>query len=420
MRRLYLQIYLTIIAILLIFAVAAGLAWRWTAADARFEELFSFAGELASRALPPPNASPQQQQDALTRLHDRLHANLVLFGPDGSLIAHAGSQMMPPPPPPTLEPGMQHGPGGPSWRIRLGDGRVLIGRLEHPPFRPGRLLLASLAVVAIAVAIGAWPLARRLTRRLERLKAGVESLGRGDLSARVSVEGHDEVAALAASFNRSAARVEELVNSNKMLLANCSHELRTPLARIGMALALLGDSVDAGKRDQIKADIAELDQLIDEILLATRLDAVRAPERTEEIDLLALAAEECAREGIVAEGVPVLIRGERSTLRRMMRNLLDNARRHAADSAPEVRVAHAADGSAELSVRDQGPGIPADEREKIFDPFYRRSGTAESGQGSGLGLALVRQIARHHGGDVTCLPAEGGGSTFRVQLPAIA
>jgi len=417
MRRLYLQIYLTIIAILLIFAVAAGLAWRWTAADARFEELFSFAGELASRALPPPNASSQQQQDALNRLHERLHANLVLFGSDGRIIAGAGAPM--PPPPPMMEPGMQHGFGGPSWRIRLADGRVLVGRLEHPPFRPGRLLLASLAVVAIAAAIGAWPVARRLTRRLERLKAGVESLGRGDLSARVDVEGRDEVAALAASFNRSAARVEELVNSNKMLLANCSHELRTPLARIGMALALLGDSVDAGKHDQIKADIAELDQLIDEILLATRLDAVHTPERSEEIDLLALAAEECAREGVSVEGEPVLVRGERGTLRRMVRNLLDNARRHAADSAPEVRITRSANGFAELRVRDHGPGIPADEREKIFEPFYRRSGSAESGKGSGLGLALVRQIARHHGGDVECVEAEGGGSCFRVHLPAI-
>src|SRR5437870_4321911 len=85
------------------------------------------------------------------------------------------------------------------------------------------------------------PCCRRRTRRLERLKSGVEQLGQGDLAARVAIEGKDEVATLAASFNAAAARIEELVRSNKMLLANCSHELRTPLTRINMALALAGD-----------------------------------------------------------------------------------------------------------------------------------------------------------------------------------
>ena len=148
-------------------------------------------------------------------------------------------------------------------------------------------------------------MARRLTRRLERLKAGVDQLGHGDLAARVRIEGKDEVAALAASFNRSAERIEELVRSHKMLLANCSHELRTPLTRIAMALALAGEG-SIPRRGELRADIAELDQLIEEILLASRLDAVRAPERSEDIDLLALAAEEAARDGIGVEGEPVL------------------------------------------------------------------------------------------------------------------
>ncbi|HZP74677.1 MAG TPA: ATP-binding protein [Pseudolabrys sp.] len=422
MRRLYLQIYLTIIAILAIFAVAAMLAWRLTANDERFEDTFAFAGELASRALPPVDAPRQEQQHALDRLHARLHADLMLLAPDGAPLAAAGHPI----PPPHLmpmrpsQPGWQMGPGGPAWRIKLNDGRMLVAHIGHPPFRPAPMLLASLAVVAIAVAIGAYPVARRLTRRIERLKSGVDSLGRGELSARIKVEGKDEIAALAESFNRSAARIEELVESNKMLLANCSHELRTPLTRIGMALALLGERVDTQKRDQIKADIGELDQLIDEILLATRLDTARVPERTETIDLLALAAEECARENVAVEGDPVMVRGERAYLRRMVRNLLDNARRHAEDSAPEVRVRRTADGQAELDVRDHGPGIPQAEREKIFAPFYRLAGSTESGKGSGLGLTLVRQIARHHGGDVECLASDTGGSLFRVRLPAVA
>lgn len=416
MRRLYLQIYLTIIAILIIFAVAAGVLWRLGADEGRPDDAFAFAGELATRALPPPDAPRVVQQDALDHLHRRLHADLALYASDGTLITSVGG----PPPRPRVngdEPAWQPGPGGPTWRVRLADGRVLVAKLPRGPLRPGAWLLASFIGIALAVAIGAYPLARRLTRRLERLKTGVERLGQGDLSTRVTVEGKDEVAGLAESFNRSAARIEHLVQAHKMLLANCSHELRTPLTRIAMALTLLGDNVDPVRRAQIKADIGELDQLIEEILLASRLDSGRAPFQHETIDLLALAAEECAREGIAVEGDPAPMRGDRALLRRMIRNLIDNARRHAGDTAPDVRVTRSGN-AIQLSVCDHGPGVPEGEREKIFDPFFRLPGAAESGAGFGLGLALVRQIARHHGGRVQCLPASGGGSAFVVTLPA--
>src|SRR5262249_1013837 len=210
------------------------------------------------------------------------------------------------------------------------------------------------------------------------------------------------------------------VKSHKMLLANCSHELRTPLTRINMALALAGDGMDEGKRGHLKADIAELDQLIGEILLASRLDASAGPERTEAVDLLALAAEEGARYDARVPGAPVMLRADPALLRRMIRNLLENARHHGGAQTPDVRVGPGPVGRAEIDVRDHGPGIPEAEREKIFVPFYRLAGTAETGRGSGLGLALVRQIARSHGGDVQCLAADGGGSLFRVTLPFAA
>jgi signal transduction histidine kinase len=309
--------------------------------------------------------------------------------------------------------------GGPRLTRRLDDGRWLVARLPRTPFRPGAWLLTILAALGVAVAVGAYPLARRLTRRLERLKSGVERLGGGDLAARVKIEGKDEVAALAESFNRAAARIEELVRSHKMLLANCSHELRTPLTRINMALALVGDTIDPARREQLKKDIAELDQLIEEILLASRLDAVRAPERIEEVELLGLAAEEAARYDASVEGESATTRGDPSLLRRMIRNLLENARRYGGASAPGVQVGRTADRGAWIEVRDRGPGVAESEREKIFEPFYRLPGAAETGRGSGLGLALVRQIARSHGGDAQCLAVEGGGGRFRVTLPAV-
>ena len=109
--------------------------------------------------------------------------------------------------------------------------------------------------------------------------------------------------------------------------------------------------------------------------------------------------------------------GERTLLRRMVRNLIDNARRHGGDTAPDVTVDACAAATRALTVRDHGPGVPEGERERIFEPFYRLAGSAESGRGSGLGLALVRQIARHHGGEVRCVAAQGGGSVFVVALP---
>jgi signal transduction histidine kinase len=129
------------------------------------------------------------------------------------------------------------------------------------------------------------------------------------------------------------------------------------------------------------------------------------------VDLLALAAEECARyEKVELDGAPAAVRGDPRLLRRMLRNLLENARRHGAPPI-EVRVSRAGDG-VEISVCDHGAGVPEAERERVFDPFYR----AGSGQGSGLGLALVRQIARRHGGDVRCVPGSGQGTCFVVVL----
>jgi len=417
MRRLYLQFYLTIVAILIMTVVAVGGLWR-LADTSRIDDAIEAVSDFATTALPPLTASNAEQRAALDRLHDRLRADFALYRPDGTLIAAVGRQL-PPLRPEHAAPGFIHSAGRPAWLMHLNDGRWLLTRLPRGPWRPGAWLLVVLLTVGFAVMIGAYPAARRLTRRLERLKSGVEQLGRGDLATRVPIEGHDEVAALAASFNRAASRIEELVKSHKMLLANCSHELRTPLTRINLALSLADDKVTPEKQAQLKADIAELDQLIDELLLASRLDAVGAPERTEEVDLLALAAEEAARYDVNVTGEPVAARGDPSLLRRMIRNLLENARRHGGGE-PNVHVGRAGERSACIEVRDHGPGIPAGEHERIFEPFYRLPGSVENGRGSGLGLALVRQIAHSHGGEAECVASDGGGSRFRVVLPAIA
>ena len=297
-----------------------------------------------------------------------------------------------------------------------------------------------LGLVALAVALGAYPIVRRLTKRLEALQKGVERWGDGDLSTRLPMQGQDEVAFLATRFNAAAERVQTLLQSHKALLANASHELRSPLARIRMGLELLGhDSASAAQRSEIARSIDELDQLIDEILLASRLDLRDARDAsalgpTEEVDLVGLAAEECARTGAdldIAPGAsPVLVQGQARLLRRVLRNLLENARRYgkpssASDDA-QVRLSilaptspHRGSGEkrAVLWVEDRGPGVPPDQRERIFEPFYRLPGASEREGGVGLGLSLVKTIVERHGGTVRCEDRFGGGARFVVELP---
>jgi signal transduction histidine kinase len=309
--------------------------------------------------------------------------------------------------------------GPPDWVLKLPDGRWLVAHLQRERPHPGMGFFGILALIVLAVGVGAFPVVRTLTKRLERLQVGVESLGAGDLSARVLVEGRDEVADLATSFNRAAARIEALVTAHKALLANASHELRTPLARIRMAIELTQSNADPRRRRDLEADIAELDALIEEILLVSRLDAAldaaHGMESPEEVDLLALVAEECSRsEGADLNGEPVTLRGDPRLLRRMIRNLLINAQRH---GAPPVEVSVSRSGTgAEIVVRDHGAGIPEADRERVFEPFFRRAGASRAG-GAGLGLALVRQIAERHGGEARCeSPPSGPGSQFRVRL----
>jgi signal transduction histidine kinase len=274
--------------------------------------------------------------------------------------------------------------------------------------------LLFLGLLALAVTLGSWPLVRRLTRRLERLRQRVEDLGGGDLKARAPVEGRDEVADLARSFNRAADRIERLVEGQRRVLALASHELRSPLARLRVSLEMMPGTVE--QKERAARDLTELDGIIDEVLEARRLETAEGLTRVEPVDLLALLAEEGARTGADVGGEPVEIQADPRLLRRLIRNLLENARRHGGDGPIEARVEQRETSGARLSVLDRGPGVPESERERIFEPFHRPAGRPETGQGYGLGLALVRQIARAHGGEARCRPREGGGIAFEVDL----
>lgn len=327
-------------------------------------------------------------------------------------------------------PGLEHVPygkfgPGPEFIAQMDDGQILHIHMPRAArsfwTRPPNGFLWSLSLVALAMALATYPITRRLTRRLQALQQGVHAWGQGNLAVRVPEQGQDEVAFLARQFNHTARQIEGLVNSHKSLLANASHELRTPLTRIRMALELMGTQPTPAMRDQIAQSISEVDQLIDEILLASRLDSPEAGLGTpERVDLVGLAAEECSR---VAAQVHVLsapealqVNGYPRLLRRLMRNLLDNAR-HYGPTAGELDVELDRTSAEQLVLRinDRGPGIPSQYLDQVFSPFFRLPGSVEGGVG--LGLALVRSIATRHQGRVWCENRPDGGARFVVELP---
>ena len=421
-QRLYLRIWLAIVVAVGLLALVVG--WLWQV------------------------ALDNQREQA----NNRTEREIVLRNSAGEVVGQAPARAV-------RVPGE-----GLEFQVTMKDGQTLYINLPRPnrpaggslPTRRTQSWLQSpmgfawlLGLVALAVALGAYPIVRRLTKRLEALQKGVERWGEGDLSTRLPVQGEDEVAFLAARFNAAAERVQTLLLSHKALLANASHELRSPLARIRMGLELIGrDGASGAQRQEMARSIDELDQLIDEILLASRLDARDANDAsvlgpTEEVDLIGLAAEECARTGadldVLPGASPLIVQGHAKLLRRVVRNLLENARRYGkpvealtsdGSTLPEVQLTlglrqspAARSGpfspicTALITVEDRGPGVPPELRDRIFEPFYRLPGASEREGGVGLGLSLVRSIAERHGGSVRCESREGGGARFVVELP---
>lgn len=523
MRRLSLTIFLSLLASLLLMAAAVAFFWQWRLDNRTEAQENRFTEALAAEVIPAATEGVERLQQALWHWQHRLRIDLQVIDAQGRVLAAAGRpfraddtgvrqeeqpglEEMPPPPgldaslPPgealhARRPHGRHGQAregeGPRramvaviHRVALPDDRTLLIRTWRPA--PPQLPISAplaLALLFVAVGLAAWPVSRRITRRLEALQRSVDAQAAGDLRVRAEVSGQDEVAALAHSFNHAAERIEALVNrqeallsTQRRLLANASHELRSPLARIRMAIELmLENPADLTHHtDEVRQNIRELDALVEEILLASRLDTLSLDElRREPVDLTQLAAEEAARTGAVwMDETPsdvnrddgsesgtahTTVAGDARLLRRLLRNLLENARRYQpegdepvllclsrergsvagghlqADMGPghtgdsHAGVNHSGGGKGTLAgeatdwlrieVLDRGPGVPEAARERIFEAFYRVDGHSEQAGNVGLGLSLVRQIARRHGGDAHHEPREGGGSRFVVRLP---
>ncbi|WP_131114731.1 sensor histidine kinase [Lichenihabitans psoromatis] len=411
-QRLFWKLYLTLLTSLTIVAVLMGGLWWWLGPLSQ-ERWGAFRIHIVDQLVTKQDYPAGALADTIRRLGDEIGSDISLYDVDGTLLASRGT--------PITAPQTSKDAG---WRpnlftrIDLPDGRAVLVRLQH--FAKSRIwgIVLAILVVAGGVGLGAFPLTARLTRRLENLRAGMERWGQGDVWVRVDDRGCDEVASVARTFNTTATRLNTLLLSQKALLANASHELRSPLTRLRMAVDLWVGNPEQIRRDEIIRNLAELDQLVEEILLCSRLDhsgaTIGAMDR---IDLLGLAAEEAARVGATLDGEPVDIIGNETLLRRLVRNLLENGLEHGRPPVSIVISRHG-DTEARIVVDDRGNGVPPEERERIFEPFYRPGGRSEAGGGWGLGLSLVRQIAEHHAGSVICDSHEGLGSRFIVTLAA--
>jgi len=405
-RRLYLRIWLAVVGGVTVFTLIVGYAWRVAAKHN--------AQQAAEEAPPPPR-------------------ELELLTPDGRILLKGHVSRLPG----NHEEGIDYRietEAGESWQLHMSP-------RARPPttrererrevafwMRPPYGFFWMLGLVGLAVTVGVFPIIRKLMQRLETLRRSVQRFGEGDLSVRVTEQGHDEVADLARQFNAAAARIQALVQSHKSLLANASHELRSPLTRICMGLELMGRGAPSAEfRREIERNISELDQLVDEILLASRLDAgADDVGDTEMVDLLGLAIEECVRVDAElrwdalapsAGDAALELPGIAKLLRRAVRNLLENAQRY---SSGDITLnLECMDGYAVLRVCDRGPGVSPDQRERIFEPFYRLPGASERAGGVGLGLSLVRSIAQRHGGSAYCEARPDGmqGACFVLRLP---
>ena len=440
--RFFWRVYLHGLALLLLvalalFAVGAALG---RAPPGRFPE--RFAAYAAARA-GELRAAPPRLDEELRRVRDAFGTEITVYGPAGTLASNVTPPL--PPLPPEDRPRLAYGPFRVSGRHHTfaapveGSPEAYLLLTGGPPGASVLRGASFLAAVLLALALGSIPLARAISAPLERLRRAVGAFGAGDLSARARLRARGEVGEVAAAFDRMADRIEALLRSERELLANVSHELRTPLARIRVALDLAAEGdLERSRRylAGIGSDLDELDQLVEDVLTAARLDladghdAAALPlrrERVEGHDLVARAAErfraahpERALELRVEEGVPA-VEADPALLRRVLDNLLDNARKYSDADAPITLSAAADHDALRVEVADRGIGVDPEDLGRLFTPFFRTDRSRARGTGGvGLGLALARRVVEAHGGRIGAESEPGQGTRIWFSVPGAA
>jgi heavy metal sensor kinase len=324
--------------------------------------------------------------------------------------------------------------------LNVKDTRFLVRAAvsEAPLRRQVRMLWLELAGLSATVLIlggfGGYVLARRLLGPLVRMAAHAGRITAEQLHERLSEEPSGaELDQLREAFNETLARLERSFGELRRFTADASHEIRTPLTALRSVgeVGMRGAKTPDDYREVIGTMLEEVDrlsQLADQLLTLSRAEAGQAHLRAEPVDLCVVSAEVVDRLSVLAEErgqrlecrleAPVLVRGDRLALRQALMNLVDNAIKYAPEGSRVLVASGRRPGRGFVEVRDEGPGIPVEHREQIFERFYRiDSGRSREMGGTGLGLSLVKWTAEAHGGSVE-LDTGNGGSTFRLVLPA--
>lgn len=269
---------------------------------------------------------------------------------------------------------------------------------------------------ALVMAPLAWLFARRLSQPLRLFAEAAERLGRDPDAPPLAIKGSTEIAVAVGAFNGMQERLRRYVQDRTAMVGAIAHDLRTPLTRLRFRI----ESAPEDQRAKMAADIDQMEAMVAATLGFVR-DATQPGKRTrlELASLVESVCDEMAETGAAIEVEPspkVVIQGDPVALRRMVTNLAENAIKFGDQARARVRLE---DRTVVIEIDDQGPGIPEAEAERVFEPFYRREPSRSRNTGGiGLGLAVVRSIARSHGGDVTMINRPEGGLRARVVLPA--
>jgi two-component system, OmpR family, sensor histidine kinase MtrB len=333
-----------------------------------------------------------------------------------------------------------------AWTRAAGAPRIVVGvplpavRAEYfqvfneTPLQHTLAILRTVLVAAAAAATAAgagigWWASRRLTAPLRSVSTAAREVAAGSFDTRLATERDGELAGLVDSFNAMVAALSERVERDARFAADVSHELRSPLTTLSTSLSVLqarrGDMSDRGRAalDLVAAEISRLQRLVEDLLEISR-PATGTIEDAEPVQLWQLVSnvlEAPEYAGVTArfdgDAAQATVRADKRRLEQVLRNLLDNASRYAG-GATSVR-GQCAGGTVTVYVDDRGPGVPEDERERIYERFGRGRNAARRGAaaGTGLGLALVREHVRAHGGRTWVTDAPEGGARFVVQLP---
>lgn len=444
-RSLFWRVYLYgLTLIILLVVVFTAINAVFNRLPAPYEMVEPMAEALSAR-VPGLLSDPAALQHELERAAKLSRASLSIFQLDGTPVASSDGRPQRPLMPEELrrlERGLPTRMPGPQYRLTIVVPLPRTKPVAYLGVRVGALsLLAERLVVVLTVTLGviavaAIPVARALSRPLERLTATARALGNGDLSVRSGIRRRDEVGELAAAFDEMAERLQRLVRGEKELLANVSHELRTPLARIRLALELAEEGGAEKLRQYLgdaREDLAELEALVSDVLTAARLDLLGSsqgipPLKRERVAPSALL-ERCVarfREAHPERPLEARIDGalpevelDAGLIRRAVDNLVDNARKYSDEGSPIQLSATAADGGLAVEVKDQGIGIEPEDLPRLFTPFFRTDRSRARGTGGvGLGLALARRIVEAHGGQISVQSAPGQGTTIRFTIPA--